>query len=291
MNSSDAGRVSTTLNLIDLSEPLLEHGVSMSENTGIKVIYENQVVRFILDRPKQLNALNDNIRKVIATTLNELMERPDIRLLVISGNGKSFCSGADLKTTSYPKVEGNWSTRRNRTATWQRVLEQIERIPQVTIASMQGNVIGGGALLATACDFRVIAKNAVLRIPELALGIPNVWNGTPLLAREVGLPTARDWVMTTRKVRAEELKQTGWAQRVAKDDELETVTEELISELLAVPAAALAMTRSMTSALARSASGMSMGWADADLQQWALTEEEYKETVQDYARKVASKSE
>ena len=262
----------------------------MSEDQDVKVEYDEQIARLVLNRPKQLNALNDDIRRVIATTLNELMERPDIRLLVISGTGKSFCSGADLKTTSYPKVEGDWSTRRNRTATWQRVLEQLERIPQVTMASMRGHVVGGGALLATACDFRVISDNVVLRIPELALGIPNVWNGTPLLAREVGLPTARDWVMTTRNVLSDELQQRGWAQRVAINDTLEDVTEQLISELLAVTAAALAMTRSMTSALGRSASGMSMGWADADLQQWALTEEEYKETVKNYARQLAHKS-
>lgn len=262
----------------------------MAEADGIQVIYDNAVVRLVLDRPKQLNALNDSIRKVIAATLNELMERPDIRLLVLSGNGKSFCSGADLKTTSYPKVEGDWSTRRNRTATWQRVLEQLDRIPQVTVASMQGNVIGGGALIATACDFRVIAQDVVFRIPELALGIPNVWNGTPLLAREVGLPTARDWVMTTRKVRADELKQSGWAQRVAVTDELKATTQVLVDELLGVPPASLAMTRSLTSALGRSASGMALGWADADLQQWALTEEEYKETVRRYTQNVGDRT-
>jgi enoyl-CoA hydratase len=262
----------------------------MAEANGIQVIYDNAVVRLILDRPKQLNALNDEIRKVVATTLNELMERPDIRLLVLSGNGTSFCSGADLKTTSYPKVEGDWSTRRHRTATWQRVLEQLDRIPQVTIASMQGNVIGGGALLATACDFRVITEDVVFRIPELALGIPNVWNGTPLLAREVGLPTARDWVMTTRKVRADELKQSGWAQRVAATDELETTTQTLVDELLNVPPASLAMTRSLTSALGRSASGMALGWADADLQQWAFTEQEYQESVRAYAKNVGDRA-
>jgi enoyl-CoA hydratase/carnithine racemase len=262
----------------------------MTEENGIKVVYDGAVARLTLDRPKQLNALNDDIRKVIAATLNELMERPDIRLLVFSGAGKSFCSGADLKTTSYPRVEGDWSTRRNRTATWQRVLEQLERIPQVTIASMQGHVIGGGALLATACDFRVISDDVVFRIPELALGIPNVWNGTPLLAREVGLPTARDWVMTARKVYAAELKQSGWAQRLAGPANLREETDKLIAELLAIPAASLAMTRSMTSALGRSAAGMAMGWADADLQQWAFTEEEYKQTIRDYTKNVGDKS-
>jgi len=85
------------------------------------------------------------------------------------------------------------------------------------------------------------------------------------------------------------LKQTGWAQRLAQDGELEAVTQKLVDELLAVPAAALAMTRSMTSALGRSASGMAMGWADADLQQWALTEDEYKEVVKRYAENVGSK--
>ncbi len=261
----------------------------MSESECVKVVYEGAVVHLIINRPRQLNALNDEVRLKIASTLNELMERPDIRLLVLSGEGKSFCSGADLKTTSYPKVEGDWSTRRNRTSTWQRVLEQLERIPQVTIASMQGHVVGGGALMATACDFRVITEEVVLRIPELALGIPNVWNGTPLLAREVGLPRARDWVMTTRKVTADELVHSGWAQRTAATNNLKQVTQALVDELLAVPPAALAMTRSMTSAMGRSAAGMAMGWADADLQQWALTEDEYKETLRGYMRDMASR--
>lgn len=261
----------------------------MSENEDVIVTYEPEIVRITLNRPKQLNALNESIRATIAATLNDLMERPDIRLLVISGEGKSFCSGADLKTTSYPKIEGSWSTRRNRTATWQRVLEQLDRIPQVTIASMQGHVVGGGALLATACDFRVISENVVLRIPELALGIPNVWNGTPLLAREIGLPITRDWVMTTRKVFAEELMQVHWAQRCTKASGLKKETENLIQELLAIPPAALALTRSMTSAFGRAESGMQLGWADADLQQWALTEDEYKETVDRYVKAIHSK--
>ena len=263
----------------------------MPESAGITVTYENSIVRLVLNRPKQLNALNDDIRKVISSTLNELMERPDIRLLVLSGQGKSFCSGADLKTTSYPKVEGDWSTRRNRTATWQRVLEQMERIPQVSIASMHGHVIGGGALLATACDFRIISNDVVFRIPELALGIPNVWNGTPLLAREVGLPTTRDWVMTARKVFAQELKQSGWAQRLVPQGKLAEETDSLINQLLDIPAASLAMTRSMTSALGRSTSGMSLGWADADLQQWAFTEDEYKKTIRSYTRDLGDKVE
>ena len=72
----------------------------MSETNAVKVIYDKPIARLVFNRPKQLNALNDDICKVISTTLNDLMERPDIRLLVFSAEGKSFCSGADLKTTS-----------------------------------------------------------------------------------------------------------------------------------------------------------------------------------------------
>jgi len=255
-------------------------------NGDITIKFEKDIVRVTLARPKQLNALNDGIRQSIAQLLNELMERPDIRLLVINGEGSSFCAGADLKTTSYPKVEGDWSTRRNRTATWQRLLEQLDRIPQVTIASMQGYVIGGGALLATACDFRIIADDVKFRIPELALGIPNVWNGTPLLAREVGLAVTRDWVMTAREVGAAELFQRAWAQRLVNRDELAEKTESLIKELMNIPPAPLALTRAMTSAIGKSKSGMNLGWADADLQQWAFTEEEYQESISSYTKSI-----
>jgi len=260
----------------------------MSDDSVVVVTYEQALVRVRLNRPAQLNALNDEVRLIISDTLNELMERPDIRLLVLSGEGASFCAGADLTTTSYPKVEGDWSTRRNRTATWQKVLEQLDRIPQVTIASIQRHAIGGGALMATACDFRVISDDITFRIPELALGIPNVWNGTPLLAREVGLPTTRDWVMTARNVSAKELVRAGWAQRCVKPDQLSDATEQLVRQLLAIPAAPLAMTRSMTSALGRAESGMQMGWADADLQQWSFTEEEHKAVIRSYVKGVGS---
>ena len=97
--------------------------------------------------------------------------------------------------------------------------------------------------------------------------------------------------MTARKVEAAELITSGWAQRLASDDMLHKTTEILVKELLAVPSAALAMTRSMTSALGRSAQGMSLGWADADLQQWALTEKEYKEALRSYSRDLSSRSE
>jgi enoyl-CoA hydratase/carnithine racemase len=253
------------------------------------VSFDGAVARLRLDRPDRLNALNDDVRRALASTLHELEERPDIRVVVVSGEGRSFSAGADLTTTAYPPLDGDWVTRRHRTGTWQRVLAQLDRIPQATVARLHGHVIGGAALLAAACDLRVASDDVVLRIPELAIGIPLTWAGIPLLVREVGLPLARDWVMTCREVRSDELLRCGFAQRVVPRSDLDAAVEVCVGQLLAVPPGPLAMARAMTSAIGRGHPAMAAGWGDADHQQWAFTEEEYRQAATAYLRGTVSR--
>jgi enoyl-CoA hydratase/carnithine racemase len=253
------------------------------------VIHDGPVVRITLSRPERLNALDDEVRRILAGTLTELEDRPDLRVVVLQGAGRAFSAGADLRNTAYPPVEGDWSTRRHRTGTWQRLLAQFDRIPQATVAGLHGHVVGGAALLAAACDIRVGADSTVLRIPELAIGIPLTWAGIPLLVREVGLPLARDWVMTCRPVHADELLRSGFVQRMVPADQLTDAVEACVAELLAVPAGPLAMTRAMTSALGRSHPAMSAGWGDADHQQWSFTEDEYREAARTYVGRTTGR--
>ena len=254
----------------------------MPDDAGLSVHDEGRVVHLVLARPEKLNALDDGLRQALAGVLHELEDRPEVGVVVLAGEGRAFSAGADLRATAYPPVEGDWVTRRHRTATWQRVLEQLDRLPQVTVARLHGHVVGGAALLAAACDLRVAADDVVLRIPELALGIPLTWAGIPLLVREVGLPLTRDWVMTCRPVLAEELHRCGFAQRLVPRAELDDAVATCVAQLLAVPPGPLAMTRSMTSALGRSHPAMAAGWGDADHQQWAFTEEEHREAARAY---------
>ncbi|HVM09268.1 MAG TPA: enoyl-CoA hydratase/isomerase family protein [Acidimicrobiales bacterium] len=253
-----------------------------SSASGLDVTIDGPVARFTLRRPEKLNALNDDVRRTLAAALDELEERPEVRVIVLSGDGRAFSAGADLRRTAYPPVEGDWVTRRHRTGTWQRVLEQLDRVPQATVARLHGHVIGGAALLAAACDLRVAADDTVVRIPELAIGIPLTWAGIPLLVREVGLPLTRDWVMTCRPVAAQELLRSGFAQRVVPRDELDAAVDRCVDELLAVPPGPLAMTRAMTSAISRAHPAMVAGWGDADHQQWSFTEDEYRAAVRAY---------
>jgi enoyl-CoA hydratase/carnithine racemase len=253
-----------------------------SDPQGLTVDWDGPVVRLTLARPDQLNALDDGVRQALAGVLHELDERTDVRVVVLAGAGRAFSAGADLRRSAYPAIEGNWVTQRHRTGTWQRLLEHLDRIPQATVARLHGHVIGGAALLAAACDLRVAADDVVLRIPELAIGIPLTWAGIPLLVREVGLPRTRDWVMTCRPVPAAELAASGYAQRVVPAEALDDAVAACVAELLAVPPGPLAMTRAMTAAIGRSHPAMALAWADADHQRWAFTEDEYRRAALAY---------
>ena len=261
----------------------------VADDGHITVEEDGPVVRLTLARPDRLNALDDTMRRSIAAVLTDLEDRPEVRVLVLRGAGRAFSAGADLRATSYPPVEGDWSTRRHRTGTWQRLLAQLERIPQVTVAGLHGHVIGGAALLAVSCDLRIAADDVRVRIPELAMGIPLTWAGIPLLVREVGLPVTRDWVLTCREVRVDELLRTGYVQRVAPAEGLDEAVEACVDELLAIPPGPLGMARAMTSAIGRGHPAMAVGWGDADHQQWAFTEDEYREAVRAYADRVAGR--
>jgi enoyl-CoA hydratase/carnithine racemase len=257
------------------------------DSPALNVTIAAPVARLVLSRPERLNALNDDVRRTLGTALGELEERPDIRVIVLEGSGRSFSAGADLTTSAYESLEGaDWSTRRHRTGSWQRLLDQFGRVPQVTVARLHGHVIGGAALLAVACDLRIAAESTIVRIPELAIGIPLTWAGIPLLVREIGLPLTRDWVMTCREVHAEELRRSGFAQRVVPDDALDHAVTECVAQLLAVPPGPLAMTRAMTSALGRTHPAMAAGWGDADHQQWSFGEDEYRQAASAYVRET-----
>jgi enoyl-CoA hydratase/carnithine racemase len=140
-------------------------------------------------------------------------------------------------------------------------------------------------LIAVSCDIRVASDDLAVQIPELKIGIPLTWAGIPRLVREVGLPMARDMVMTGRRLDATEAERCGFVQRVASRDDVDAATDGLVGELLAMPVAPLAMTRAMFSAIGRERLG-SAGWADADLLAWSLREPEGRQAAADYLNRL-----
>lgn len=248
----------------------------------VRFAVDGRVARIQLNRPERLNALNEQVRLALKAAFDELAELPEVSVVVLSGTGRAFSAGADLSSSAYAPVTGNWATRRHVTGTWQRLLDQLMHLPQVSMAVLHGHVIGGGALLAGACDLRIAADSTRLRIPELTIGMGLAWAGVPVLVREVGLPVARDWVMTGRVVEADELLRTGFVTRLVAADVLGAAADALVDELISMPPGPLAMTRAMFGAIGATTPAMAAAWADADIQQWTFGEDEYHDAIRRY---------
>lgn len=262
----------------------------MTPSDAVVVQSSDAVCRITLNRPEKLNALNEDVRRRLTETFTALADDTSTRVVVLSGAGRCFSAGADLSGGFGSAGSGtpSWSERRHRMGGWQRLLDLMERVPQVTVARVHSHCVGGGALLAVSCDFRVLAADAQISIPELAIGIPLTWAGIPRLVREIGLPMARDLVMTGRVMDAAAARTCGFAQRVVPAAELDAATEELVTELIEMPDGPLAMTRSMFAAIARDRTGPT-GWADPDLLGWSFTEEESRQAAADYVVKRLQK--
>ena len=253
----------------------------------VRVERSDGVCRLVLDRADKRNALNEDVRLGLRDALTAVADDTSVRVIVLSGAGPSFSAGFDL-ADSMPK-QPDWAARRHASGGWQRLLGLLQSVPQVTVARLHGHAVGGAVLLAAACDLRIGDPTVRLRIPELALGIPLTWGGNQLLAREVGIARAREWVLTGRSIDATEALEAGFLQRLAPAGGLDAAVDELLAELLAMPAGPLALTRASFNAIGAAAGHPELGWADADLLRWSQLERESQEAAAAYAERLQAR--
>ena len=168
-----------------------------------------------LNRPKQLNALNDQLMDELGAALKAFDADPAIGCAIITGSEKAFAAGADIGTmASYSFADvykGDYITRN-----W----EQIRSIRKPVIAAVSGFALGGGCELAMMCDFIIAADNARFGQPEIKLGIIPGAGGTQRLPRAVGKAKAMDMVLTGRMIDATEAERSGLVSRVVALDKL-----------------------------------------------------------------------
>ena len=175
---------------------------------------EEGIGKLALNQPDKLNPLGTNaLQEIIEATA--WFDANDVPVVIVSGNGRVFSAGFDLREFNNPNQDG-----RNGAALGKQMADAIENMKAVAVAAVHGHCVGGGVVLVAACDLRVAATNTIF-IPEVDLGIPLAWGGIPRLVREIGPAMTRELVMTCRPFTAEEAQSIGFINRVVDLSELE----------------------------------------------------------------------
>jgi enoyl-CoA hydratase/carnithine racemase len=172
---------------------------------------EAGIARIEVHRPEVRNALDWEAMEQFSTAVEQAWQANDLRVLIVSGYGKSFIAGGDLKAlhTHTARSDGQrLSTLMTET------LIRLEDLPCPTIAAVNGPARGGGAEIALACDLRVLAEDADLGFVQIRLGLIPGWGAGQRLLRLAGYSRALEWLSTGRVLSAEEAFQHGLANRV-----------------------------------------------------------------------------
>ncbi len=188
-----------------------------------------------LARPQRLNALSPALLHELVAAAQWLAAQPELRIVRLGGEGRAFCAGFDLDA-----MQGSRATLdRDATDLGRRMAQAWLAIPAVTIALVQGHCVGGGVVLAAACDLRLAADDARFSIPEMALGIPLGWGGVPMLVRLVGPARALELILDCTPFDAAQALVWGAVNRVVPAADLDAEGRAWAERLAALPLHAL----------------------------------------------------
>jgi 2-(1,2-epoxy-1,2-dihydrophenyl)acetyl-CoA isomerase len=204
---------------------------------------QDGVLTLTLNRPEARNAMSGDMTAALSAQLAEAELNTDVRCVVLTGAGKGFCAGGDVKgmAASGDGTVGNNTIdaaihrqRVNQRATAGR----LYNMPKPTIAALPGAAAGAGLSLALACDMRVMASNAIMTTAFARVGFSGDYGGTFFMSQLIGTAKARQLYFLSERLSAEQALDLGLTNWVCEADELATKTREIADQLAAGPAVA-----------------------------------------------------
>jgi enoyl-CoA hydratase/carnithine racemase len=217
---------------------------------GLRLEVSGAVATVTLSRPERRNAMTPSMWHGLARIGETIGD--DARVVVLKGEGPSFCAGIDLRMFSAEGVPGEDAgppatdpAFADSVASYQAGYTWLRKPGFVSIAAVRGHAIGAGFQLALACDLRVLASDATLCMKEPALGLVPDLTGTKPLVEIVGLPRAIELCLTARTVPASEAAELRLAELVVAPEELDDAVADLVAALLATDAAAARETKAL----------------------------------------------
>lgn len=209
------------------------------------ILYEvsDRIATITLNRPDAYNATTDEMYRELQQLIVDIAADQDVGCVIITGAGKGFCAGADLKAR---KDDMTPLQRRDRHRWILRdILEPLFRLEKPVIAAVNGAAAGAGFNIALACDFIVASDKASFMQAFARVGLVPDLGGLYLLGRVIGINKAKELCFTARKVSAEEAKELGIVNHVVPHDELMSKAREIASTIAAGSPTAMAMTKTL----------------------------------------------
>ena len=193
---------------------------------------DDHIAIVTFNRPDQLNALNLALMREIEHLTEEFQEDTETRVVIFTGAGKYFSSGADLKGGRAPFTLLE-QTRAKQIGP--RMIRKIFMMDQITITAINGGAFGGGCCIATACDFRIATEGSMCGYPESKLGMNLSWNSLPLTVHLIGPTYAKEMIILGKNNDAQTLLKWGFLSEVVPKERLLDRAIEIAKDYTNVP--------------------------------------------------------
>ncbi|MCK4362873.1 MAG: enoyl-CoA hydratase/isomerase family protein [Dehalococcoidia bacterium] len=247
---------------------------------------EGHIATITMNRPEMMNALNTQMLQEMVAAIDEIACNDDVRVVVLTGAGRIFCSGADISEGG--KASGLSGTpvemHHNLRNSYQKVALRLQRLDKPTIAMVNGAAVGAGCDFAFACDMRVGSEKARFRNGFVRVGLIPGGGGTWLYTRLMGLGRGLEFLFTGDFLEAEEAEHIGVLNKIVPADDLERETMELAQKIANNPPLAVQMSKMMAYKALDSDLEAALEQAAA-CQALALSSEDHREGVNAFIEK------
>jgi enoyl-CoA hydratase/carnithine racemase len=243
------------------------------------------VATITLNRPERLNALTFEVYHELTATFAALKSERDVRVVVIRGEGRAFCSGGDVKDIIGELFSRDMQGLLDFTRMTCELVRQIRTLPKPVIACLNGTTAGAGACIALAADIRIASESAKIAFLFVKVGLAGADMGAAfLLPRVVGLAKATELLYLGDFVSAAEAERIGLYNRVVSAGELDQVTAEMAGRLATGPGFAVAMTKEMLNREMDVSLDTALEW-EAQAQAICMQHPDYRESYDAFVAK------
>jgi 2-(1,2-epoxy-1,2-dihydrophenyl)acetyl-CoA isomerase len=249
--------------------------------TEVLTAREGAVLTITLNRPEVYNAFNRALHDALSAALAEAADA-DVRAVVITGAGRGFCSGQDLK--EFQEIPADGGIRQRLEETYHPNIRAIRALEKPVLAAVNGACAGAGLSLACACDVRVASAEASFVPGFVGIGLVPDSGGTWFLHRLLGFARAFEWMVSNRRLGADDALAWGLVSEVTHADDFEARVAELAQWYAGLPTRAVAMTKQLFDH-AYNASLEDQLELEAALQQAATGTDDFAEGVQAFLEK------